>query len=73
MHVGDVESCYARVLKLGRTSIKTSVRVVAESPTARALGVAPREVTEAEAVYEQIDEHGRPLPQRPVPLEPEPG
>lgn len=72
VHVGDVVSCYARVLKLGRTSITTSVRVVAESPTARALGVPPREVTEAEAVYVQIDEHGRPLPLRPVPLEPDP-
>jgi acyl-CoA thioesterase YciA len=73
VHVGDVVSCYARVLALGRTSIKTSVRVVAESPTARALGVPPREVTEASVVYVQIDEHGRPLPLRPLPLVPEPG
>lgn len=72
VHVGDVVSCYARVLGLGRTSIKTSVRVVAESPHARALGVPPRAVTEAEAVYVQIDEHGRPLPLRPVPLVPDP-
>jgi acyl-CoA thioesterase YciA len=75
VHVGDVVSCYARVVRLGRTSIKTCVRVVAESPNARALGVPPREVTEAEAVYVQIDEHGRPLPLRPLPLgvsEPEP-
>jgi acyl-CoA thioesterase YciA len=72
VHVGDVVSCYARVLELGRTSIKTSVRVVAESPNARALGVPPREVTEAAAVYVQIDEHGRPLPLRPVPLVPDP-
>jgi acyl-CoA thioesterase YciA len=62
VHVGDVVSCYARVVRRGRTSITTSVRVVAESPTARARGVPPREVTEAEAVYVQIDEHGRPLP-----------
>jgi len=72
VHVGDVVSCYARVLELGRTSIRTSVRVVAESPTSRALGVPPRSVTEAEAVYVQIDEFGRPLPLRPVPLPPEP-
>lgn len=71
VHVGDVVSCYARVVKLGRTSITTSVRVVAESPTARARGVPPRDVTEAEAVYVQIDEHGRPLPLRLV--EPAPG
>ena len=72
VHVGDVVSCYARVLGIGRTSIKTSVRVVAESPTARALGVPPREVTEAEAVYVQIDEYGRPLPLRTAPAEPGP-
>lgn len=71
VHVGDVVSCYARVLGTGRTSIKTSVRVVAESPNARALGVPPRSVTEAEAVYVQIDEHGRPMPLRPVPLVPD--
>jgi acyl-CoA thioesterase YciA len=64
VHVGDVVSCYARVLRQGRTSITTSVRVVAESPTARARGVPPRAVTEASAVYVQIDEHGRPLPLR---------
>lgn len=62
VHVGDAVSCYARVIRRGRTSITTCVRVVAESPTARARGVPPREVTEAEAVYVQIDEHGRPLP-----------
>jgi acyl-CoA thioesterase YciA len=67
VHVGDLVSCYARVVRVGRTSVKTCVRVVAESPTARALGVPPREVTEAEAVYVQIDEHGRPLPLRPLP------
>jgi acyl-CoA thioesterase YciA len=71
VHVGDAVSCYARVIAQGRTSITTCVRVVAESPTARARGVAPREVTEAEVVYVQIDEHGRPLPLRLV--EPEPG
>ncbi len=64
VYVGDAVSCYARVTALGRTSITTCVRVVAESPTARARGVAPRDVTQAEVVYVQTDEHGRPLPLR---------
>lgn len=62
VHVGDAVSCYARVIGRGRTSITTCVRVVAESPNARARGVVPREVTMAEVVYVQVDEHGRPLP-----------
>ncbi|MCA9711155.1 MAG: acyl-CoA thioesterase [Myxococcales bacterium] len=62
VHVGDAVSCYARVIARGRTSITTCVRVVAESPTARARGVEPRAVTQAEVVYVQVDELGRPLP-----------
>lgn len=66
VHVGDAVSCYARVVRCGRTSITTCVRVVAESPIARARGVPARDVTEAEVVYVQIDDHGRPLPLQPV-------
>ncbi len=62
VHVGDAVSCYARVVKCGRTSVTINVRVVAESSTARARGVPPRAVTEAEVVYVQVDEHGGPLP-----------
>jgi acyl-CoA hydrolase len=38
------------------------VRVVAQSPVARAKGAPAREVTEAEVVYVQVDERGDPLP-----------
>lgn len=62
VHVGDAVSCFVRVVRHGRTSITTCVRVVAESPVAKARGVEPREVTEAEVVYVQIDERGNPLP-----------
>ncbi|MCH9682466.1 MAG: acyl-CoA thioesterase [Deltaproteobacteria bacterium] len=64
VHVGDSVSCYARVVSCGKTSVVTCVRVVAESSTARARGVPPRDVTEAEVVYVQVDEHGQPLPLR---------
>lgn len=64
VRVGDAVSCFVRVVRCGRTSITTNVRVVAEVPTAQARGVAPREVTEAEVTYVQIDEHGNPLPLR---------
>ncbi|MEM7153483.1 MAG: hotdog domain-containing protein [Myxococcota bacterium] len=64
VHVGDAVSCFVRVIRCGKTSITTCVRVVAESPNARARGVAPREVTEAEVVYVQVDERGNPLPLR---------
>jgi len=64
VHVGDAVSCYVRVVRCGRTSITTRVRVVAESPTARARGIEPREVTTAEVVYVQVDERGSPLPLR---------
>lgn len=64
VHVGDAVSCFVRVVRMGKTSITTCVRVVAESPTARARGVAPRDVTQAEVVYVQVDEFGNPLPLR---------
>ncbi len=62
VHVGDAVSCFVRVIRYGRTSITTCVRVVAESPVAKARGVDPREVTQAEVVYVQVDERGNPLP-----------
>ena len=57
--VGDIVSCYAEVLKTGRTSITVSIRVVAHQPAQPDRGV---EVTRAEAVYVNIDAQTRPIP-----------
>ncbi|MBK7827754.1 acyl-CoA thioesterase [Nannocystis sp.] len=56
VHVGDIVSCYARVVKRGRTSLTVQVRVLAEDPVARDCV----EVTSAELVYVHVDEDGRP-------------
>ncbi len=62
VHVGDLITCHARVIGKGRTSMTVCVRVVAEAPSTLAKKIAPRQVTKAEVVYVQIDDHGRPLP-----------
>lgn len=62
VHVGDVVSCYGRVVRRGRTSITAAVRVAAQSPLAQAQGLPVRQVTEAELVYVQVDEAGKPMP-----------
>ncbi|NVB42545.1 acyl-CoA thioesterase [Pseudenhygromyxa sp. WMMC2535] len=59
VRVGDIVSCYADVLKVGKTSITVCVRVVAHRPTDVKRSV---EVTKAEAIYVHIDEAGRPIP-----------
>jgi acyl-CoA thioesterase YciA len=59
VRVGDIVSCYAEVLRVGRTSVTVSVRVVAHRPTDITRSV---EVTKAEAVYVSIDETGRAIP-----------
>lgn len=64
VHVGDVITCYGRVLKRGRTSVTVCVRVVAQSPTERQ--AQARDVTSAEVVYVQVDAHGEPMPLPPV-------
>ena len=63
--VGDIVSCYAEVLKVGRTSITVSVRVVAHQPAEPDRGV---EVTRAAAVYVNIDDQPRPIPLDPNPV-----
>ena len=63
--VGDIVSFYARVLKIGRTSVTVDVEVYAQ----RKLG-GDREVvkvTEAQLTYVAVDESRRP---RPVPTTP---
>lgn len=57
--VGDLVSFYAETLKRGTTSVTVRVIVEAERP-----GRVNRKVkvTEAEVVYVQVDERGRPIP-----------
>jgi len=62
VHVGDIVSCYARVVKRGTTSLTVQVRVLAEDPVARDCV----EVTSAELVYVHVDEDGRPNPLPPA-------
>jgi acyl-CoA thioesterase YciA len=57
--VGDLVSFYAETVRTGRTSMTIKVVVEAERRT------HPQEVvrvTEAEVIYVQVDESGRPLP-----------
>jgi acyl-CoA thioesterase YciA len=58
VHVGDIVSCYAHVVRRGKTSLTVRVRVLAEDPVARDCV----EVTTAELVYVHVDEHGKPNP-----------
>jgi acyl-CoA thioesterase YciA len=62
--VGDLLSFYARVERIGRTSITVHVEVYAERNPAELQVV---KVTEANLTYVAIDREGRP---RPVPTEP---
>lgn len=62
VHVGDVITCHAKVVRRGKSSMTICVRVEAEAPSALARKTEPRLVTVAEVVYVQIDERGRPLP-----------
>jgi acyl-CoA thioesterase YciA len=59
VEVGDIVSCYADVVKVGRTSVTVRVRVAAHRPTHVGHGV---DVTSAEVVYVHIDDAGRPIP-----------
>ncbi len=60
--VGDLVTCWARVIRTGRTSATVVVRVVAQSPMAQARGEAERDVTQAEVVYVHVGDDNRPLP-----------
>jgi acyl-CoA thioesterase YciA len=62
--VGDLVSFYARVLKVGRTSITVDVEVYAERRREGRKEVV--RVTEAQLTYVAVDENRRP---RPVPPE----
>jgi acyl-CoA thioesterase YciA len=56
--VGDLVSFYAETVRIGRTSMTIKVVVEAER---RARPEEVVRVTEAEVVYVQVDESGRPL------------
>ncbi len=56
--VGDVISCYAEIIKEGRTSITVKVEVFAERVTRGEVAVI--KVTEAQLVYVAIDENRKP-------------
>ena len=55
--VGDIVSCYVTVLRVGRTSVTTEVRVVAHKPADVNRSVL---VTVAEVVYVAVDAEGSP-------------
>jgi acyl-CoA thioesterase YciA len=59
VHVGDLVSFYARTERLGTTSLTIKVTVEAERQGPARQSVR---VTEAEVVYVNVDEHGRPTP-----------
>jgi acyl-CoA thioesterase YciA len=62
VRVGDMVTCYARPVRVGRTSITTRVRVQAQYPYNPS--DQPRDVTEAEVVYVNVDGRGQPCPIR---------
>lgn len=59
VYVGDVVSCYTRIVRTGRTSVSIGVEVVAQRRSDRDQVV---KVTEAEVVYVAVDAEGRPTP-----------
>ena len=59
--VGDLVSCYTKLVRIGRTSI--TIKVTVEADRVSNPGKRVR-VTEAEVVYVAIDEHRHPVPIR---------
>jgi acyl-CoA thioesterase YciA len=59
VRVGDILSFYARISRIGRTSITVQVEVYAENYRTQGRYV---KVTEATLTYVAIDEHGKPRP-----------
>jgi len=67
VYVGDIVSFYTETVRIGRTSITVKVSVEAER-----WGVGRGErvnVTEAEVVLVAVDDHARPVPIFPEPLQ----
>jgi len=58
VNVGDLVSYYARIVRVGRTSV--TVQVIVEA--SRRLGDPAVEVTSANVTYVHVDDQGRPIP-----------
>ena len=58
VHVGDVVSCYAHVIRTGRTSLATQVEVWVHGRSA----AAPIKVTQGQFTFVALDGGGRPRP-----------
>ena len=62
VYVGDIVSCHAALIRIGRTSMRIAVEVWAQ----RTKGGEHVRVTDGVFTYVAIDDHGRPHPvQRP--------
>jgi acyl-CoA thioesterase YciA len=59
VYVGDLISCYAKVINVGTTSLTVFVEVFAERYPDRTICV---KVTEATLTYVAVDENGKPRP-----------
>ncbi|MBM3387755.1 MAG: acyl-CoA thioesterase [Betaproteobacteria bacterium] len=59
VRVGDILSFFARITRVGRTSVTVQVEVFAERYRAQ---LEYTKVTEAQLTYVAIDEHGQPTP-----------
>jgi uncharacterized protein (TIGR00369 family) len=62
---GELVICYARVTYVGRTSMEVGVRVLAENLFT---GIS-RQTNSCFLTFVAIDQHGRPVPVRPLELE----
>ncbi len=60
VQAGDLISCYAEVVSVGRTSITVHVEVYAQKMKQGVISTIP--VTEANLVYVAVDHNGRPRP-----------
>jgi acyl-CoA thioesterase YciA len=58
VHVGDIVSCYAEVIRTGRTSLATKVEVWVQERS----GGGPIKVTEGIFTFVALDEGGTPRP-----------
>lgn len=56
VHVGDIVSCYAEIVRIGRTSLTTRIEVWAQSHQ----GGAQRKVTEGSFTYVALDPSRKP-------------
>jgi acyl-CoA thioesterase YciA len=61
IYIGDLVSCYARLEKIGRSSMQINVEVWVE----RAMTDTPLRTTKALFTYVALDENGRPVPVNP--------